>query len=140
MAMTGATIGKVGIYEAQEIALLNQRVCIFRALENSNRQYLFLLLQSRAYQEHIFLTAFGGAQPNISDKELLQKSLPLPPLHEQQEISQEVESKTGKIQNTIKESNKLIRILNERRSALISAAVTGQIDVRGFATAEEVAA
>lgn len=59
--------------------------------------------------------------------------LPVPPLPEQEQIARYVQESTRVISNLIEECQQMALLLGERRSALISAAVTGQIDVRGLA-------
>jgi type I restriction enzyme S subunit len=59
-------------------------------------------------------------------------SIVVPPLQEQQEIASLLDSASGDANLLIVEAEKAIALLQERRSALISAAVTGQIDVRGL--------
>ncbi len=130
MAMTGATIGKAGRYESDKPALLNQRVCIFRANRSFDSGFLWYLLNSSFYIEHILLTAFGGAQPNISDKELLDCRVTVPPIFEQTAISAYIEIETDKIDKLVKKTESAIERLQEYRTALITAAVTGKIDVR----------
>ena len=56
----------------------------------------------------------------------------IPPLEEQQQIANYLDEKTSKIDILIEKSNKSIELLKEKRTALISAAVTGKIDVREF--------
>jgi type I restriction enzyme, S subunit len=60
------------------------------------------------------------------------KQLPvlIPPLQEQKEIADYLDDKTKKIDKLIKKATKSIKLLKEKRTALISAAVTGKIDVR----------
>jgi type I restriction enzyme S subunit len=55
----------------------------------------------------------------------------LPSLSEQSKIIEYLSSKLENIGNLIEKTKRSIDLLKERRSALISAAVTGQIDVRG---------
>ncbi|BBC93906.1 restriction endonuclease subunit S [Streptomyces griseofuscus] len=57
-------------------------------------------------------------------------SLPLPPLDEQRAIVAYLDKQTSKIDTLIAETERFIELARERRSALITAAVTGQIDVR----------
>ena len=47
-----------------------------------------------------------------------------------------IAQETAKFDTLTAEAQRAIDLLQERRTALISAAVTGQIDVRGFAEAE----
>jgi type I restriction enzyme S subunit len=55
----------------------------------------------------------------------------LPDAQEQNEITSFLETESGKFDTLITEAQRAIDLLQERRTALISAAVTGQIDVRG---------
>ena len=58
-------------------------------------------------------------------------AIALPPREEQADIETFLDRETAKIDALVAEQERLIALLKERRSALISAAVTGQIDVRG---------
>lgn len=60
----------------------------------------------------------------------------LPPLDEQSTILGFIEAERTKLNTLISESERAIALLKERRAALISAAVTGKIDVRGLVPAE----
>lgn len=57
-----------------------------------------------------------------------------PPKVEQIEIASILDKETGHLDTLTAEAQRAIELLQERRTALISAAVTGQIDVRGLAT------
>lgn len=70
----------------------------------------------------------------ISGTSLQALRMPLPPQEEQVEIQHHLEKIIFKINNLTAEAQRAIELLQERRAALISAAVTGQIDVRGLAT------
>jgi type I restriction enzyme S subunit len=59
--------------------------------------------------------------------------IPLPPLDEQRRIVAYLDDETAKIDALIAETERFIELSKERRSALITAAVTGQIDVREMA-------
>jgi type I restriction enzyme, S subunit len=59
--------------------------------------------------------------------------LPVPPLDEQVEISTYVEKICASVAQLSKSTDDAIGLLQERRTAIISAAVTGKIDVRGLA-------
>lgn len=71
-----------------------------------------------------------GAVPSLSDKNLMAMKIPLPPMDVQRKVSGEVDAQTSHIDELIAESEDLIALSQERRTALITAAVTGQIDVR----------
>jgi type I restriction enzyme S subunit len=59
----------------------------------------------------------------------------VPPLDEQQGIAEFATRTTAICDTLIVEAERAISLLQERRTALISAAVTGKIDVRGLAEA-----
>jgi type I restriction enzyme S subunit len=61
--------------------------------------------------------------------------LPVPPQREQQAISASIATRTEGLYKLTEEATRAIGLLKERRAALISAAVTGKIDVRGHAKA-----
>lgn len=86
VAMSGATTGKIGCYNFDIPAYLNQRVGKF--VPNSkelNNRFLFHFLLSKINE--IYYMAGGGAQPNLSSVKLMQTLIiPIPPLPIQQEI------------------------------------------------------
>jgi type I restriction enzyme S subunit len=55
--------------------------------------------------------------------------LPVPPLDEQRAVTEHIGRETAKLDNVRAATERTIALLKERRGALISAAVTGQIDV-----------
>ena len=59
--------------------------------------------------------------------------LALPPMREQQDIVTYLDGETNKIDKLIDKARQSVELMKERRSALISAAVTGKIDVRQVA-------
>ncbi len=78
--MSGATTGKIGYYNNDEKAYLNQRVGKFlpnKELLDSRFLYHFLLTKS----DFLYVLAGGGAQPNLSSNSLKEKlQIPIPPL------------------------------------------------------------
>lgn len=66
--------------------------------------------------------------------------VPVPPMHEQRKISAELVEALAKLAGLTGQAQAAIALLQERRAALISAAVTGKIDVRGLAPAQAEAA
>lgn len=72
------------------------------------------------------------AMPKINREKLADVRLTLPPKTEQLEIAQHLESVTTKIDKLLKKAREQIRLLTERKSSLISATVTGKIDVRNW--------
>jgi len=74
----------------------------------------------------------GSTRSRIPLSMMASREVALPPLEEQMEILSEIKSKLSAVDQLKREGEEAIGLLQERRSALISAAVTGQIDVRGL--------
>ena len=66
--------------------------------------------------------------------------IPIPPIDERDHILSYINKVSTTLSTAISSSRDLVCLLTERRSALISSAVTGQIDVRDFVQEIEVAA
>ena len=84
IAMSGATTGKIGIYNSPEPCLLNQRVGKFIPKHDLNRDFLFYFLSTKI--EESLAISLGAAQPNLSTKQIKEFSIPIPPLSEQKAI------------------------------------------------------
>jgi type I restriction enzyme S subunit len=83
---------------------------------------------------HQFSEGSGGAiQQHFNIGTAMNLVIPMPPNHEQDEIATILDRETVKLDALTAEANRAITLLQERRAALISAAVTGKIDVRGLA-------
>lgn len=101
--------------------------------------YLVSILNSLAMRpsiETVAQTASGVWK--ISGKSLQDLKIPIPPREEQIAIHHDCKQQTSITDALISESEQAIELLQERRTALISAAVTGKIDVREYA-AQEIA-
>ena len=72
----------------------------------------------------------GFTRINLRTSALASVKIPSPPLEEQKLIAVFLDTETSKIDQLIDKANQSIALLKERRSSLISAAVTGKIDVR----------
>lgn len=71
----------------------------------------------------------GGGQPNLSQEHIRQIRIPAPPLAEQHTIVDYLDQETSRIDLVRTKTQQSITRLHELRSALITAAVTGQIDI-----------
>ncbi|MBV7564791.1 restriction endonuclease subunit S [Pseudomonas sp. sia0905] len=92
----------------------------------------YLLLVFYAMEEELGRFTFGATLKTIGMPDVRKLTTTVPPLTEQAEVVAEVSSKRGLISRLISEGENGIALLQERRSALISAAVTGKIDVRSW--------
>ena len=97
IAMSGGTTGKIGINYTNKEFYLNQRVGVFR--ENTsvlNHMFLFYFLQTKGTESLVI--AAGAAQPNLSTAQIKNFVIPLPPLSEQKEIVEYLDSSFAKIE------------------------------------------
>jgi len=96
-------------------------------------QYLAYFLGCLPVREQIELAATGASSSmlNIGQATILELRLPHPDVEEQLAITAHLDAVTARMRDTATEAEAIIAALQERRSALISATVTGQIDVRG---------
>ena len=101
--------------------------------------YLALYLGTAQIRGRIELTATGASSSmlNIGQSTILELDAPIPPLDEQRQILDAVSVQTAGTDALMAQARTAITLLQERRTALISAAVTGQIDVRGWKDAAQ---
>lgn len=130
-----SAVGQLGYVPAElEGSLLNQNTVVFSSNSNMLEQfYLFLLLQTDIYRDHLDLHAHGTAnQASLNVSDMLDFKYPCPSLSEQIEIVDYIQNCNSKFDVLETCSEEAIKYLQERRTALISAAVTGKIDVRDW--------
>ncbi|WP_295609466.1 restriction endonuclease subunit S [uncultured Methanobrevibacter sp.] len=105
IAMSGATTGKVAVYNLDYESYINQRVGLFK--QTSDKLYYPFLIQythSDDFKRELKKTLVAGAQPNISKKEIESFSIKLPQYEEQEKIADLLSNLDLKI-NTIKNQN-----------------------------------
>ncbi|MCL7369650.1 restriction endonuclease subunit S [Streptomyces ardesiacus] len=95
-------------------------------------EYLWVLFED-AMQPFFDSFQNGSTIRTIGMGDLKTFRIPLPPLDEQRRIVEYLDEETVKIDSLITETERFVELSRERRSALITAAVTGQIDVREVA-------
>jgi len=94
--------------------------------------WLSWVLNSTFGKETLLSIQTGALHPHLNCGNVKFISIPVPPLGEQAAICDYIATKNLEADELIDASCKSIELMRERRSALISAAVTGQIDVRGM--------
>jgi type I restriction enzyme S subunit len=114
-------------------ALLLQRVMRLRPKDGCDRSYLRYVVSTGAFLTYLEPLFTGVSVPHMSEWQVRKFKMPLPPLDEQRRIADHLDEQTTQIEALIAEIEAFIELSRERRSALITVAVTGQIDVRGVA-------
>ena len=99
---------------------------VFRSEYND---YIYRVFNSALFQYHV--GAFGTSTVNqITLEILLDLKIPFPPLREQRAIADYLDAETARIDALVSKLQRQIELLTERRQAVITAAVTGKLDVR----------
>jgi type I restriction enzyme S subunit len=103
--------------------------------EQTSARFVSLYLGSSVVRGEIELGATGASASmlNIPQSAVMGLVIATPPINEQRTIVSYLDAELAKFDTLTAEAQRAIDLLQERRTALISAAVTGQIDVRAFA-------
>jgi restriction endonuclease S subunit len=131
-ARSGATFGKSFMYREQwGIAchagyLIRARLKLAEALP----EFVSYFANSSVYWDWISSIFIQATIQNVSAEKYANLWMGVPDIQEQQKIAQFLDRETSKIDNLITKTRTSIDHLKEYRTALISAAVTGKIDVR----------
>ncbi len=131
--------GSLGI--SPFIGITSPDYIVFTSRHHEFPGYLHFLLRSSAMVS-LYRSISNGIRPaqwRIEPTNFLDLPVFLPPFEEQQHIASRINNECSNLDALTSESETSIHLLQERRSALISAAVTGQIDVRGLVPEAEAA-
>ena len=129
-------VGSTALVKAtRERLMLSDKIFRLKLKEFVNAAFFVAALNSRPLRIQIenALSGGNGMANNLPQSSLLTFAMAVPPLAEQATITVFLEQETAKLDTLSAEARSAITLLQERRTALISAAVTGQIDVRGLA-------
>ena len=130
----GATIGKLCIIDkAYAGSNLNSQIAYLRADKTLvDYRYLTYFLSSLYTQTNIVSSIYGGALPQYPIQNIINLDVWSGGLEEQSMIADYLDEQVQIIIYLIGKCELAIKLLQERRTALISAAVTGKIDVRNW--------
>ncbi len=104
----------------------------------SDNRFMYWWMKTGAYKSQIRFHIVGASasMQNLSLTDFKGFAIALPPMAEQVEIADHLDFETAEIDAAIADAKEAIELSKERRAALISAAVTGKIDVRDHKMAE----
>ncbi|SDX43413.1 restriction endonuclease subunit S [Nitrosomonas oligotropha] len=137
MVKTGSTFGKVAYVSLVDHPMtINPQLVLYKNIICFPR-FLFFILNTPVIQALIEVSNSGSTIPTMSQEAIGNFRFGLPPVTEQKLIVEFVDRELLKLATLNTEAQRTIDLLQERRAALISAAVTGQIDVRELALSEE---
>lgn len=101
---------------------------VLRGREAIHAPYLYRLAQSEAFVQAIVAHSVGVSYPAINASDIGRFYVPLPPRDEQRAIAAFLDRETARIDALISKKQRLIELLQEKRSSFISLAVTRGID------------
>ncbi len=131
------TVGRTTVVrDTQEFVVASSLIIIRPMGGRLDPDFLDYLCQSRLVKNQVQGFVKGAGLPRLSIQNLLKVVGVFPPLSEQRRISgflAECLERSDRLENEVLQA---MSTLKERRSVLIAAAVTGQIDVRGFVEAQ----
>jgi len=132
LARSGATVGKSFIYRESMGPSCYAGYLIRARLLPSKliSKYFWLCTQSTYYWDFIAGSNIQATIQNVSGEKYANLWLAVPPIKEQQRIINFLEEACDRLDAVRVKTERSIELLKERRSALITAAVTGQIDLR----------
>ena len=132
LARSGATVGKSFLYSNQWGPACFAGYLIRARLRHTTclAKWLYYFCQTNGYWGYVVGSQIQATIQNVSAEKYANLYLALPLIAEQGAIIEFLDAELAKFDTLTAEAQRAIDLLQERRSALISAAVTGQIDVR----------
>jgi type I restriction enzyme S subunit len=131
VGMDGSKVGRnYALVTAEDVpALLVQRVTRLRPTEAVAGGYLLRSVSNPRFHAHVDTSKTDPAIPHITMRDILDFSIALPPKSEQHSILGRLDVMLGRLSASTDTTRRAMGLLHEYRTALISAAVTGQLDV-----------
>ena len=131
VAKDGSTLGITSVIRYLPApSTVNSSIAVIRPQESLNSVFLYWFLSSNYIQEFIQRMKDGMGVPHLFQADLRKFVVLIPSLPEQRAIAAFLDRETAKIDALVSRIQEGIEKLKEYSSALISAAVTGKIDVR----------
>lgn len=124
-----AWMGAMGV--TRQPGIVSPAYNVYQPVPELDPEYIDLLVRTPRFAEEITRYSKGvwSSRMRLYPEGLYEAWLPVPPKEEQQAIVAHIKQETQKIDAFALATEKTINLLQERRSALISAAVTGQLDL-----------
>lgn len=138
LARSGATVGKTFIYRNFWGVAAYAGYLIRARIDNaSSADFIYYFLQSDNYWQWLGSVFIQATIQNVSAEKYANLCIPVPLLPEQQAITAFLDRETARMDAQRQAIEAALAKLQEYRSALISHAVTGKIDIRSLATRKE---
>ena len=124
------SLGKTAIVDFDGDGAISSSLCILRVNEATLAEYLYYLLNSEVISQQQDIAENGSAQPNLSAASVMQYSVPLPPLAEQQRIVDRIESLFAKLDEAKEKAQTVLDSFETRKAAILHEAFTGELTAK----------
>ncbi|MBT3473748.1 MAG: restriction endonuclease subunit S [Gammaproteobacteria bacterium] len=132
------TFGMIAVFpEEAEPGIINPRLIKAEVNSSHSPYYIREFLKSETVFKQFELLSRGGTMGVINIAILSEIVVAVPALDEQNEIITYINNEKLKYRTLIEHADRAVNLLQERRTALISAAVTGKIDIRDWVAPEQ---
>lgn len=125
-----ATIGTVRIVDIHEEFLVSYACAIIRIKESSYSKYIYYYLKSDTYFEEISQYIKTNTQANVGIDSIGRAKVPVPPIEEQEEISEFLDKKCHEINLVLRDKQKQLLTIQQHKKSLIYEYVTGKKRVK----------
>ncbi|MBE3658679.1 hypothetical protein BOO92_18580 [Vibrio navarrensis] len=124
-------LAKVALCD-EEVALCSADMYPIDAYNGLTNTFLYWFLLSDSFTKAVVLDSDRVAMPKVNRESLGEYRVPVPPMDEQLDICSSIKRQSRILDELEDKASYQIALMKERKTALISAAVTGKIDVRHF--------
>ena len=133
IVQTGAGTGDIGLVTENETGFNCHALIIVQPIKSViSGDFLSMAFQSQYGYSVLYSIRTGGMHPHLNCGEVQFVKIPVPPRKEQEKIIEHIRQQLYRFDTLVEKQLLAIELMQERRTALISAAVTGKIDVRHF--------
>lgn len=124
-----AWMGAMGV--AKQTGIVSPAYNIYEPVDGIDPEYLDILVRIPRFAEEVIRYSKGvwSSRLRLYPEGLYEVWFPVPPIEEQMAIAVYVKAEIAKLDNLATATEETITLLQERRTALISAAVTGQLEI-----------
>ena len=129
----GERFGHAALVPSDVEVCVSQRMMHFRARADVDPAFLMWALNADGTYRQATLDSIGSTAPHVNVETIRNFMLAIPPVKDAQSIADHIRDQAEDLDSAEQRIGLLIKALHEKRTALISAAVTGKIDVREVA-------
>lgn len=129
LAKDGSTLGTCNVVRVlPKPATVNSSIAVVRPQRNLDSIFLYYYLQSTVFQSTVQRMKDGMGVPHLFQEDLRSFAIIYPSIATQHRIANFLDTKTAQIDQLISKKERMIELLQEKRQALISHAVTKGLD------------